>query len=98
MRLGGAGYFWDTFSNQSVCDDKLRLSVITPCRDFDGVKKLLHVLSINLLNIKAVGLETSSSIFALSHSGHRIKSDRIAVVDQDQVIEAEMSGESARFS
>ena len=58
---------------------------------------MLHVLAVDFLHVKAVGLEAHPGVFALRLLRHRVERDGVRVVDQDQVIESEMAGERARF-
>ena len=60
-------------------------------------RNCLHVLAVDFLHVKAVSAETHAGVFALRLLRHRVERDGVRVVDQDQVIESEMSGESARF-
>src|SRR5205814_1888862 len=87
----------NTFADERMRNDKLRSSVVALPGDVEGIEKLLHVLAIDFLNVESVRFETLSSVFALSFLGRGIKGDGIRIVDEDQIIEAEMSGKSARF-
>ena len=97
VRLGCAGHFRDAFSDQGVGDDHLRLSVVALLCDMERVEEDLHVLAVDFLHVEAVGAEAHAGVFALRFLRHRVEGDGVGVVDQDQVIEPEMPGESARF-
>ena len=66
-------------------------------RHVQRIEKLLHVLAVDFLDIEAVGLEAFAGVFALGCLRHRVERDGIRIVDQDQIIEAEVTGERARF-
>jgi len=57
----------------------------------------LHVVALNFLHVEAVGLISFLGIFALGLLGHRVQSDRIRIVNEDQIIESEMTSEGAGF-
>ena len=57
----------------------------------------MHIVALNFLHVEAVGFITLPGIFALGLLGHRVQSDCVRIVNQNQVIETEMSGEGAGF-
>src|SRR5262249_15354732 len=97
MRFVSAGDFRNSFPNQSVGDDKVRSSVVALLRVVEGIEKRLHVFTVDFLNVKTVGFETRRCILALSRSRGCIERDRVVIVNQNQIIEAEMASERARF-
>ena len=97
MRLGRSRDFRNAFPDQGVRDDHLRFPVVALFGGIERVEKLLHVLAVDFLHIEAVSTKPLSGIFALRLLRHRVERDRVRVVNQDQVIEPEMAGESARF-
>ena len=97
VRLGCARHFGNAFPDQGVRDNHLRFPVVALFRNIERVEELLHVLAFDFLHIETVGAETHPGIFALCLFRHRVERDGVRVVDQDQVIESEMSSESARF-
>ena len=58
---------------------------------------MLHVFAIDLLDIESVRLKTLSSFLALCLLCRGIQRDRVGIVDDDQIIETEVSREGARF-
>src|SRR5262245_14117207 len=97
MRLLSTGYFGNAFSNQRVSDNELRSAILAIFRHFNRIEELLHVLPIDFLDIEAVPPETCSCVLALRCPCHRIERHRVAVVNENEVIETEMSGERTRF-
>ena len=97
MCLAGSRDFRNAFSDQRLRHDHLRLSVVALLRGLERIEKRLHVVSVDLLDLEAVGFETLPSVFALGHVCHCIERDSVVVVNEDQVIEAEMPGERARL-
>src|ERR1039458_839677 len=89
--------FRNAFTDQGVCDDKLRLSIIVFLRGIERIEKLLHVLAVNFLNVEAISFETRGGVLALRRLGHGIERDRVRIVDQNQIIQSEMGPESAGF-
>ena len=78
-------------------NDELRPAVIALLRVVEGVEKRLHVVAVDLLNVESIGFESRSGVFALRHLRRGVERDRVAIVNQNQIIETEMSGERARF-
>src|SRR5438874_2603061 len=97
MSLGRSRHFRNTFAGERVTDDKLRFSVIAFLRDIAGVKKLLHVVTLDLLHVESISLISLPSVFALRLLRHGIERDSVGIVNQNQIIETEMAGECARF-
>src|ERR1700739_2854723 len=60
-------------------------------------QELLHVLTIDLVNIVAISSETLGRVLALAHLSHRVQRHQIGIIDQDQIIQLIMTGESGRF-
>ena len=98
MRFGSSGDFWNPFSDEGVRHDELRTSIVTLLGDDKRISELLHVVTVDLLDIKPVSLETHTGVFALRYLRHRVERDRVRIIDQDQIIESEVTGESARLS
>ena len=78
-------------------DDELRFPVITLLRNVERIEKLRHVLPVDFLDVESVGFETRAGIFALRRLRHRVERDRVRIVNQNQIVQAEMPGERARF-
>ncbi len=49
------------------------------------------------LDVESVGLEARSGVLTLCHFRRGVERDRVGIVNQDQIIETEMSGEGTRF-
>src|SRR5205823_9326514 len=94
MRFIRPRNFGNSFPNQAVRDDELRPAVIVLFRTIERVEKRLHVFLVNFLNVKAVSLKTRAGVFALSCGCRRVERHRVAVVNQNQIIETEVSRES----
>ena len=95
MRLVRARNFRNAFPNQRVHNDEFRFAVVILFRVVQRIKKRLHVLPVDFLDIEAVRLEAGARVFALRRSCRRVECDRIGIVDENQIIEPEMSGECA---
>ena len=78
-------------------DDELRPAVIVFLRVIERIEERLHVLAVDFLNVEAVGLEAHGRVFALGRRRRGVERDRVRIVNQDQIIETEMSGERARL-
>src|SRR5438270_5613134 len=89
--------FRNPFPCDGVNDDELRSPVVALFRDVTGIEEFLHVVTLDFLRVKSVGLVTFSRVFALSLLGHGIERDGVGIVNQNQIIESKMSGEGARF-
>jgi len=74
---------------------KFRPAIIIFPGIVQGIQERLHVLPIDFLDVEAVGLEARGGVFALGGGGGRIESDRVGIVNQNQIIEPEMAGECA---
>ena len=97
VRLGCAGHFRDAFPDQGMGDDHLRFPVVALLCDMERVEEGLHVLAVDFLHVEAISAEARAGVFALRFLRHRVEGNGVGVVDQDQVIEPEMAGKSARF-
>src|SRR5438067_7801497 len=97
VRFVSSRNFGNSFADQSVRDDELRSSVIIFFRVIERVQKCLHVLAVDFLNVESVGLESRGCVFALSRGRGRVERDRVGIVNQNQIIEAKMSGERTRL-
>jgi hypothetical protein len=98
VRFVRPGHFRNAFSDQRLRHNHLRLAVIAFLRRIERVEKRLHILAVNLLDIETVGFEAFPGVLALRNLGHGIKRDGVVVVNENQIIEAEVSSERARFS
>jgi len=91
--LGGAFHLRDAFSNQGFAGDELGMAVSGGLGLFEHVGKDLHVLGVDLIGFETVGFEALAGVLALRFGGHGIESDAVVVVEEDEVIESEVSGE-----
>ena len=89
--------FRNSFADQSVRDNELWFAVVVFLRVIQRIEKCLHVLAVDFLNVEAISFETRGRVFALRRFRRRIERDRVRIVNQNQIIQAEMSGERARF-
>src|SRR5207249_11542312 len=80
-------------SDQAVRDDELRPAVVVLFRIVEGVEKRLHVFAVDFLNVEAVSLKTRARVFALGCGCRRVERHRVAVVNQNQIIETEVPRE-----
>ncbi len=97
VRLRRAGDFRNALPDQGLRDDHLRLAVVALLRLVQRAQKRGHVVAVDFLHVESVGLIAFAGVLALRRVRHRVERDRVRVVDQDQVIEPEVSGERARF-
>ena len=97
VRLVRSRDFRNAFSDHRFRHDHLRLAVVAFLRRVQGVEKSLHVVAVDFLNIETVGFETFPGVLALRDVRHRVERDRVVVVNQNQIIEAEVPGERARL-
>ena len=65
VRFVSARHFGNSFADQSMRDNELRFAVIAAPCDIERIKKFSHVMTIDLLDIKAVGLHPFAGILAL---------------------------------
>ena len=89
--------FRNSFPNQGVGDDEFRFAVVVLLGAPQCVEKGLHVLAVNFLNVEPVGFEARAGVFALGRFRRRVERDRVAIVNQNQIVEPEVSGERTRF-
>src|SRR5438093_12088333 len=87
--------FRDALADERMRDDELRFPVIALLCDVQCVENLLHVVAIDLLNIKSVCFKTFAGVFALCLFGRSIERDGIRIVDEDQIIQTPMASERA---
>src|SRR5207253_9823391 len=96
MRFIGPRNFGNSFPDQAVRDDELRPAVVVLFRIVEGVEKRLHVFAVDFLNVEAVSLKTRARVFALGCGCRRVERHRVAVVNQNQIIETEVSREDRK--
>ena len=89
--------FGDAFADEGVRDDELRLAVVAPLCHIECVEKLLHVLSLDFLDVEAISLHAFARILALRLLCRGVECDRVRVVDEDQVVEAPVRSQRARL-
>src|SRR5437763_7675189 len=94
MRFISPRNLGDSFPYQAVRDDELRPAVVVLFRIVERVEKRLHVFLVDLLNVEAVSPKTRARVFALSGGCRRVQGHRVAIVNQNQIIETEVSCES----
>src|SRR5436853_7324398 len=97
MGLVGSLDFRDSFADQRVRDDKFRPAVIVLLGVVQRVEESLHIVAVDFLDVEPISLKTRARIFALSVLRGRVERDRVAVVNQNQIIETEVSREGTRF-
>ena len=97
VRLGGAGDFRDAFPDQRLRDDHLRLAVVALLGLVQRAQERGHVVAIDGLHVPAERLKALAGVLALRRVRHRVERDVVRIVDEDQIIEPEVAGESARF-
>src|SRR5215467_8496054 len=93
MRLVCPFDFRDAFADEGVRDDKLRFSVVPSFRNVECVQELLHVLTFDFLNVKAVRLHAFAGVFALSLFRSCVERYGVRVVNKNEIIETPMRGE-----
>ena len=87
----------DPFPDERFCHDQLRLAsprlrfVVSP-------QELLHVLPVHLLHVPPIGFITGDGVFALREQGHRVEGDIVRVVNEDEVVQLEVTGQRAGFA
>ena len=95
--LAGAGDFWNAFANEGFGDDELRLAAA----GVPGLRHCVHecadVVAVHSLHFEAVSFVALRGVLALRGFCHRVEGDIIGVVNKDQVVQAEMSGECRRL-
>src|ERR1700693_4068441 len=61
-----SGNLWDTFPDQSMSHDKLGPAGLSRFGLLEGGQKLLHVIAVDLVNVKSVSLKAERSVLALA--------------------------------
>src|SRR5438067_2467327 len=90
--------FWNTFANQGVRNDELRFSIVVLFRVVQRIEKRPHVLPVDFLDVETVSFESRGRVFALRRRCGRVERDGVGIVNENEIIETEMSGERARLS
>ena len=97
VRFRRSRHFRNSLPDQSVRDDHLRLAVVALLRLVQSAQECGHVLAIDFLDIETVGLKALAGILALRRGRHRIERNCIRIVNEDQIIQAEVAREGARL-
>ena len=92
-----AADFGNAFSDECLCDDKLRLTAGGGFGLFNGLGDLVEVVSIDLVDIPADGGVARGGVLALRDRAHGVERHIVGIVNEDQVVEAEMACECAGF-
>ena len=87
--------FGNPLPDQSMGNDQLWFAIVVVLCALQRIEKRLHVLPVDFLNIEPVGSEPHRGVFALTRRGRSVEGDGIRVVNQNQIIQAEMAGECA---
>ena len=88
--------FGDSFPDDRLRDDDLRLAS-GRLRPFEGTEESHHVVAVDRLDSPLDRLKALRGVFALRGIGHRIERHVVGIVNEDQVIEFEMTGEGDRL-
>ena len=83
MCFGGTRHFGDAPSDFGTCDDQLGLTVIIRLGRIERFEEGIHIMTINGLDIEAIGFEAFARVFTLRHICHRIQCDVVGIVNED---------------
>ena len=97
VRLAGARHLGDALADERLRDDELRLAG-RGAGLLECLVELLQVLPVHLLDIPAVGLVARPRVLALREQGHRVEGHVVGVVDEDEVVELQVSGQRTRLA
>jgi len=82
----------NTLADHRASDNELRLALSSLGRLIGG-QNGTQIVTINLLHIPTIGTITGRHILALAHREHGVEGDIIGIVEKNQVVETEMTGE-----
>ena len=77
--------------------DQLRLAVAVRLRRGDRSMEGVEIMTIDLHRVPAEGLETLAGVVALRHFGHRVEGDVVGIIDEDEIVQPEVTGEGDRL-
>ena len=97
VRFCGSGHFRDAFPDESLGDDHLRLAVVGCLHVGDGFRDQREVMAIDFHCVPALRFEVLLRALALGDVRHRVEGDIVAVIDEDEVVEAVVAGEGDRL-
>ena len=87
----------NSFADERFGHDQMRLAA-TRLRFVVSPQELLHVLPVHLLHVPPIGFITGDGVFALREQGHRVEGDVIRIVNEDEVVQLEVTGQRAGFA
>ncbi len=85
-------HFRNTFADKCAGDDDLGLVVLVRLGDLEGLGNGLEIVAIDGHRIPALGGEILCGIFALSEFRHRVERHFVAVINENQVVQAVVAG------
>ena len=80
------------FSDHCFADDHVRLA-LGRLGLVEGREDLVHVVSVDHLNMPTVGGITGADILALADIQHRVEGDVIGIKEDDQVVDTKVTGQ-----
>ena len=92
VRLVGSLDLGDAFADHGAAHDHVRLT-LGRLGLVKGSKDFIHVVTVDLLNVPAIGLVTGRNILALAHVEHGVKGHVVGIKEEDQVIKAKVTSQ-----
>ena len=87
----------NAFSDERLGDDELRLAAGGGFGLRECLSDLVEVVSIDLVDIPPDGSVARGGVLALCDGAHGIERHIVRIINEDQVVEAEVAGERAGF-
>src|SRR5258707_655791 len=89
----GSGDFRNSLRDYGMSHNELRPAGFRRFGLLKHGQKFLHVVAVDLVNVKSVGLEAERSVLALAQGRHGVERHEIGVINQDEIIQLKMPRE-----
>src|SRR5260221_8293364 len=89
----GSGDFRNSLRDYGMSHNELRPAGFRRFGLLKHGQKFLHVVAVDLVNVKSVGLEAERSVLALAQGRHGVERYEFGVMNQDEIIQLKMPRE-----
>ena len=93
----GARDFGDSFANDRLCDEELRFSGRGSLGFGNRIGDGMEIVAVDMMDFPTVSSVAGAGVLALRNWAHGVEGDVVGIVDENQVVQAKVPGESAGF-
>ena len=93
VSLGSTGDFRNASANEGLGNDDFGLAVVVLFGGIEGCKEGVHVMAVDGHRVPAQSLVECLRVLVLRDLGHRVEGHIVAVINEDQIVQAVVRGE-----